>query len=85
MKDWELLISQHISKRGRSVVDYVCVPHEQYANYSDFSVRTVTDVSSTVNLYGYKMSDRFILLWTQQPMKHMPDIEQFSESRENEI
>ena len=73
----------HISKRGRSVVDYVCVPHEQYANYSDFSVQTMTDISNTFNLYGYKMSDHSVLLWTQQPMKHMPDTEHFSESQEN--
>ena len=75
----------HISKPGRSVVDYVCVPHEQYASYSDFSVHKMTDISNTCtfNLYGYKMSDHSVLLWTQQPMKHMPDTEHFSESQEN--
>ena len=52
-------------------------------NYSDISVHTMTGMSNTFNLYGYKMSDHSVLLWTQQPMKHMLDTEHFSESQEN--
>ena len=37
----------NVSKRGRSLIDYVCVPHEQFAHYSEFSVHTMT--SSSLN------------------------------------
>ena len=56
----------HVSKRGRSVVDYVCVPHEQFAQLSDFSVHTMTDIINCFDLHSQKVSDHSVISWTKQ-------------------
>ena len=55
----------HVSKRGRSVVDYVCVPHEQLSHYSEFSVHTMTNLVNTFDLHGQKVSDHSVITWTK--------------------
>ena len=44
----------HISTRGKSVVDYVFVPHEQFASFIEFSVQSMSDVVGEYNLHDYK-------------------------------
>ena len=56
----------HVSTRGKSVVDYVFVPHEQFQNFCDFSVRSMSDVINDFDLQGFKSSDHSILLWTKR-------------------
>ena len=56
----------HVSKRGRSVVDYVCVPHEQFSHYSEISVHTMTDLVNMFDLHGQKVSDHSVISWTKQ-------------------
>ena len=50
----------HISTRGKSVVDYVFVPHEQFASFSEFSVQSMSDIVGEYNLHDYKSSDHSI-------------------------
>ena len=56
----------HISTRGKSVVDYVFVPHEKFQNFCDFSVRSMSDVINDFDLQGFKSSDHSILLWSKR-------------------
>ena len=56
----------HVSTRGKSVVDYVFVPHEQFQNFCDFSVRSMSDAINDFDLQGFKSSDHSILLWTKR-------------------
>ena len=58
----------HISHRGKSVVDYFLVPHEQLPLYNDFVVHTITDVIENFNLHGAsKTSDHSILTCELNP------------------
>ena len=52
----------HISTGGKSVVDHVFVPHEQFASFSEFSVQSMSDIMGDY-LHDYKSSDHSILLW----------------------
>ena len=56
----------HVSRRGRSVVDYVYVPHEKFAQLSDFSVHTMTDIINCFDLHSQKVSDHSVISWTKQ-------------------
>ena len=56
----------HISTRGKSVVDYVFVPHEQFASFSEFSVQSMSDIVGEYNLHDYKSSDHSISLWSKR-------------------
>jgi hypothetical protein len=40
----------YISPRGRSVVDYIMIPHNIYERCSNFQVRTPTDIIDSLNL-----------------------------------
>ncbi|XP_033731041.1 uncharacterized protein LOC117320594, partial [Pecten maximus] len=54
----------HVSTRGRSVVDYVVVPHEQYTQYTDFKVHIMSSVINQIpNLVADSASDHSILEW----------------------
>ena len=55
----------HISTRGKSVVDYVFVPHEQLSNFCDFCT-AIADVFNDFNLQDYKSSDHSIQLWSKR-------------------
>ena len=46
----------HVSHRGKSVVDYVCVPYEQLHFVSDFQVHLMSDVVGALNCPVYKNS-----------------------------
>ena len=53
-----------VSNRGRSVVDYVLVPHEQVVNVSSFHVYRMTETMYNFALNGCdKLSDHSVLLW----------------------
>ena len=52
----------HISTRGKSVVDYVFVPHEHVSNFCDFRVCPMSEISNDYNLHDYKSSDHSVLL-----------------------
>lgn len=57
----------HVSHRGRSVVDYVIVPHEQLATYSDFKVSLMSETVDTFNIKGYSsVSDHSVLSFVLQ-------------------
>ena len=47
----------HISTQGKSVVDYVFVPYEQFASFSEFSVQSMSDIMGEYNLHNCKSSD----------------------------
>ena len=53
-----------ISGRGRAVVYYVLVPHEQVSMVTKFDVRTMTDIINMSSLQGCeKVPDHSVLLW----------------------
>ena len=39
----------HVSTRGKSVVDYVFDPHEQFASFIEFSVQSMSDIMGEYN------------------------------------
>ena len=56
----------HISTHGKSVVDYVFIPHEQVTNFCEFQVRPMSVVCDNYSLRDYKSSDHSILLWSKR-------------------
>lgn len=74
----------HISHRGRSVVDYVLVPHEQLQFYTDFNVKTMSDTMDELNLRGYDcVPDHSILHWTIQSNDNIAEKECESNGTQN--
>ena len=54
--------STHVSHRGKSVVDYVCVNYEQLCFVSDFHVPLMSDFVSALNYQGVtKIPDHSVL------------------------
>lgn len=51
----------YISPRGRSVVDYICVPYEQFEYISDFSVIKMLDLINSINFNPISIPDHSIL------------------------
>ena len=52
----------HISHRGKSVVDYVIVPHDQLSYCSNFAVMAVSEIINTLGLHGFsKLPDHSVL------------------------
>ena len=39
-----------VSEKGKSVVDYICIPHSQLNDHRDFKVIPVTDIASAYQL-----------------------------------
>lgn len=55
----------HVSHRGKSVVDYVCIPYEQLPSVSDFHVHLMSDLMNALNCQGVtKVPDHSVLTWT---------------------
>ena len=55
----------NISSIGKSVVDYLLVPHEQLQGITEFKVQTITDLINTYGLHGYtKVPDHSLLQFT---------------------
>ena len=55
----------NISCKGKSVVDYVIIPHEQLNNIIDFKVHTMSSLISDLNLYGFmSVPDHSLLEFT---------------------
>ena len=55
----------HVSHRGKSVVDYVCVPYEQLPFVTDFHVHLMSDIVNALNCRGVnKIPDHSVLTWT---------------------
>ncbi|ESP01988.1 hypothetical protein LOTGIDRAFT_157124 [Lottia gigantea] len=52
-----------ISNNGESVVDYVCIPHENLNTIESFSVLTMPQVINDVLIQPNAISDDSILLW----------------------
>ncbi|CAC5395184.1 unnamed protein product [Mytilus coruscus] len=52
----------YISPQGKSVVDYMCVPHEQFNDFLDFKVLKMIDIINQVNYNPEKIPDHSILL-----------------------
>lgn len=46
-----------ISGKGKSVVDYICVPHEALQTFISFEVRTIRSIVEKYDLFGY-LNDR---------------------------
>ncbi|KAK6191131.1 hypothetical protein SNE40_002872 [Patella caerulea] len=65
-----------ISIKGKSVVDYVFVPHEQLSVYTDFKVKTVTDIINEHNLaVPITTPDHSVLQWSMKtPELLLPNI-----------
>ena len=38
-----------ISEKGKAVVDYICIPHSQLSEHTDFQVQTVEEIRNTFN------------------------------------
>ncbi len=56
-----------ISTKGKSVVDYVWVPHEQLQNWSQFKVKTMSEMIDNYNLdVPSSIPDHSILVWNLQ-------------------
>ena len=53
----------YISPRGRSVVDYICVPYEQFEYISDFSVIKMLDLINSVNFNPISIPDHSLLIY----------------------
>lgn len=54
----------HVSHRGRSVVDYVCVPYEQLSSVSEFQVHLMSDLVNLLDCRGVtKVPDHSVLTW----------------------
>ena len=51
----------YISPRWRSVVDYICVPYEQFEYISDFSVIKMMDLINSVNFNSISIPDHSLL------------------------
>ena len=57
----------HVSHRGKSVVDYVCVPYEQLCFVSDFHVHLMSDLVGALNYQGVtKVPDHSVLTWSSK-------------------
>ena len=57
----------HVSHRGKSVVDYVCVPYEQMCFVSDFHVHLMSDLVGVLNYQGVtKVPDHSVLTWSSK-------------------
>ena len=41
-----------ISRKGRAVVDYICVPHDTFSHCTNFTVTTVQEITDQRNLHG---------------------------------
>ena len=55
----------HVSHRGKSVVDYVCVPYDQLPFVTDFHVHLMSDIVGALNCPGdTKIPDHSVLTWT---------------------
>ena len=55
----------HVSHRGKSVVDHVCVPYEQLPFVTDFHVHLMSDIVGALNCPGdTKIPDHSVLTWT---------------------
>ena len=55
----------HVSHRGKSVVDYVCVPYEQLCFVSDFCVHLMSDLVGALDYQGVtKIPDHSLLTWS---------------------
>ncbi|CAC5398782.1 unnamed protein product [Mytilus coruscus] len=65
-----------VSKKGKSVVDYVVVPHESIPSVSDFKVNTISDLIDRYNMdVPDKTSDHSILEWKLAVMNEGPNDE----------
>ncbi|MCG8046073.1 MAG: hypothetical protein N0E48_10500, partial [Candidatus Thiodiazotropha endolucinida] len=54
----------HVSHRGKSVVDYLCVPHEQLPSINDFHVALMSDIVDILKCHGVtKVPDHSVLMW----------------------
>ncbi|VDH94851.1 Hypothetical predicted protein [Mytilus galloprovincialis] len=65
-----------VSKKGKSVVDYVVVPHESIPSVSDFKVNTISDLIDRYNMdVPDKTPDHSILEWKLAVMNKGPNDE----------
>ena len=52
----------NINVNGRSVVDYIIVPHEQLQKYEEFNVHTMSSLINSFSLHDHhKMSQHSLL------------------------
>ena len=62
----------HISKKGKSVVDYVWVPYEQLHYWESFQVLTVSDIIDTYNMHiPASQPDHSVLVWKCRLPSHI--------------
>ncbi len=62
----------HVSHRGRSVVDYILVPHEQLSLYDEFYVHKMTELVNDFNLQNNdKVPDHSFINCTLSVHQHM--------------
>lgn len=65
-----------VSKKGKSVVDYVMVPHESIPSVSDFKVNMISDLIDRYNMdVPDKTPDHSILEWKLAVMNKRPNDE----------
>ena len=61
----------HVSHRGRSVVDYVLIPHEQIINIKSMNVCLMTETVEKFSLNGCtKIPDHSVLSWEMELPKY---------------
>ncbi|VDI24173.1 Hypothetical predicted protein [Mytilus galloprovincialis] len=75
-----------VSKKGKSVVDYVVVPHESIPSVSDFKVNTISDMIDRYNMdVPDKTPDHSILEWKLAVMNKGPNDEPAFKTQFKEI
>jgi len=52
----------YISTTGRSVIDYICVPYEQFKHVMDFQIFTMSEVINSVKVQPRHDSRSFFII-----------------------
>ena len=76
----------HVSHRGKSVVDYVCVPYEQLSFVTDFQVHLMSDIIGVLNCPGVtKIPDHSVLTWTAVSCSKRTEARNNDSSRKSQV
>ncbi|CAC5383691.1 unnamed protein product [Mytilus coruscus] len=72
----------YISPRGRSVVDYICVPYEQLESVLDFKIMRMSDIINTLNYNPESIPDHSLL---SCDIKYPVNVDEISNHYANEV
>ena len=66
-----------ISEKGKAVVDYICIPHSQLSEHTDFQVQTVEEIR---NMFNLPLPERLSQLPDHSPLMTTLSLKQFMSS-----